>query len=155
MRTPEDCVGDLAWALVTVPHEGRRYALPQRYLDGDHRLQFATEKFKNAFAELFSAFALNLCPAILEAVNDRLDVEAWEGEGDADAAALWDANRMPLLAPQVHDEALGLGDAYVIVWPDDDEDGGAIRIFPQDARLCAFRYCDADPTEVEIEAKRC
>lgn len=152
-RAYEDCYPDLAWALARIPHEAKAYEVRQNYLDGKHQLHFASDKFLTAFAGLFQAFALNLCPAIVNAVNDRLDVEAWEGVGAKDAEDLWAANRMPLLSVQVHDEALGLGDAYVIVWPDDDEDGGGVRIFPQDPRACAVRYDEEDPTEIDMGAK--
>ena len=51
---------------------GVRYAKTERYYRGDHDLAFATEKFENAFGTLFREFAMNLCPAICDAVKDKL-----------------------------------------------------------------------------------
>lgn len=50
------------------------YAKNERYYRGDHDLAFATEKFANAFGSLFREFALNLCPAICDAVRDKLRI---------------------------------------------------------------------------------
>ncbi len=51
-----------------------KYARPERYYKGDHDLSFATEKFQNAFGSLFREFAMNLCPAIVDAVKDKMRV---------------------------------------------------------------------------------
>src|SRR6476469_4355927 len=51
-----------------------RYAKTERYYRGDHDLAFATEKFANTFGQLFREFAMNLCPAICDAVRDKLRV---------------------------------------------------------------------------------
>src|SRR4029079_7086471 len=51
-----------------------KYAKNERYYRGDHDLAFATEKFANAFGSLFREFALNLCPAVCDAVKDKLRV---------------------------------------------------------------------------------
>lgn len=49
-----------------------KYSRSERYYSGDHDLTFATEKFQNAFGSLFREFAMNLCPAIVDAVKDKL-----------------------------------------------------------------------------------
>jgi hypothetical protein len=51
-----------------------RYQKTERYYRGDHDLAFATEKFANTFGTLFREFAMNLCPAICDAVRDKLRV---------------------------------------------------------------------------------
>src|SRR5215831_10911286 len=51
-----------------------RYQKTERYYRGDHDLAFATEKFVNTFGQLFREFAMNLCPAICDAVRDKLRV---------------------------------------------------------------------------------
>src|SRR5438874_13682478 len=51
-----------------------KYSRPERYYRGDHDLRFATEKFQNAFGLLFREFAMNLCPAIVDAVKGKLIV---------------------------------------------------------------------------------
>ncbi|MGQ0543373.1 MAG: phage portal protein [Blastocatellia bacterium] len=63
-----------------------RYAKTERYYRGDHDLTFATEKFANAFGSLFREFAMNLCPAICDAVRDRLKITGFsvESSGNSD-----------------------------------------------------------------------
>src|SRR5205809_3496993 len=51
-----------------------KYSRAERYYRGDHDLSFATEKFQNAFGLLFREFAMNLCPAIVDAVKAKLIV---------------------------------------------------------------------------------
>ena len=103
------------------------YTRAERYYAGDHDLAFATDKFKNAFGTLFREFAMNLCPAICDAVRDKLRVtgfsldggdEGTAGELTANARRIWSAGKMRLRAGEVHKEALKCGDAYMIVWPD-------------------------------------
>src|SRR4051812_18328145 len=50
------------------------YAKSERYYAGRHDLAFATDKFMTAFGSLFREFALNLCPAVCDAVRDKLRV---------------------------------------------------------------------------------
>ena len=54
-----------------------RYSKTERYYRGDHDLAFATEKFENAFGTLFREFAMNLCPAICDAVKDKLRISGF------------------------------------------------------------------------------
>jgi len=65
---------DLEQAIKNFRANAQRYDKPERYYRGDHDLAFATEKFENAFGNLFREFALNLCPAICDAVRDKLKV---------------------------------------------------------------------------------
>ena len=62
-----------------------RYAKTERYYRGDHDLAFATEKFENAFGTLFREFAMNLCPAICDAVKDKLRIRGFGINGMSDA----------------------------------------------------------------------
>jgi hypothetical protein len=69
-----------------------RYAKTERYYRGDHDLAFATEKFENAFGTLFREFAMNLCPAICDAVKDKLRISGFGvmSEPSASAAGQFD-----------------------------------------------------------------
>src|SRR5690242_7941449 len=54
-----------------------KYALRNAYYDGDHRLTFATEKFRTVFGRLFLELADNLCPAVVDAVADRMRITSF------------------------------------------------------------------------------
>ena len=121
------------------------YALYAAYYAGQHRMAFATDKFKSTFGRLFATYAKNFCPRVIDSVVDRLRITGFgveQGDPDAGAAAwaLWTANAMRRRAREVHTEVLTSGDAYLQVWPDAD---GVPRFYPNDARLMAVFY-DAD-----------
>ena len=62
-----------------------RYQKTERYYRGYHDLAFATEKFANTFGQLFREFAMNLCPAICDAVRDKLRVTGFSVNGMSNA----------------------------------------------------------------------
>ena len=68
-----------------------RYAKTERYYRGDHDLAFATEKFENAFGTLFREIAMNLCPAICDAVKDKLRISGFGVNGMSDAFTRYSA----------------------------------------------------------------
>lgn len=137
-------------AITEFRREGRRYAKTERYYRGDHDLAFATEKFANTFGSLFREFAMNLCPAVCDAVRDRLRVAGFAGEAGEAAEAIWRRTRMPIRSGEVHREALVNGDAYVIVWPDE---AGRAAIYPQRAANCTAIYDEEHPGRVLRAAK--
>jgi hypothetical protein len=145
------------------------YELYEHYYLGMHRLVFASDKFRNAFGRLFRCFRCNLCPPVVDAVADRLvitglevdveDPEAPEGASPAeerqrqqdlrDAAqasvheghvrAVWKDNLMDVEAGHVHLQALRDGDAFVIVWPDPEDDKRPL-IYPQECQQVRVKY---------------
>jgi len=70
-------MNDLELAIFNLRSNVGRYDKPDRYYRGDHDLAFATEKFENAFGDLFREFALNLCPSICDAVRDKLKINGF------------------------------------------------------------------------------
>ncbi len=133
-----------------------RYAQAERYYAGKHNLAFASEKFRSTFGSLFREFAMNLCPAICDALRDRLKISGFSVADDngrslaAAARQIWHRNRMDLRAGEVHKTAVLCGDAYVVVWPDDS---GEVAIYPhKPANVCVF-YDEAAPGRVTLAAK--
>src|SRR5262245_35244083 len=167
---------DIEQAIDAFRCRAARYAKNERYYRGDHDLAFATEKFANAFGALFREFALNLCPAVCDAVKDKLRITGFSvrsagsvssptvREGatlfgcaltDVRASAapitnIWDGDRMDIRSGEVHKEALRNGDAYVIVWPDAD---GRPVMHPNRASSCVVFYDDETPGKVIRAAK--
>jgi hypothetical protein len=146
---------EIKTALQQFQARAEQYQFYRRYYDGDHRLAFATDKFRSAFGSLFRAFADNLCDSVVDSCADRLIVTGFvveEGPGSAadDAWAIWQANRMARRAGEVHREALTSGDAYVIVWPDE---AGQPTIYANDAADVTVRYDPESPGRVLWAAK--
>lgn len=141
------------------------YKLYRQYYAGDHRLAFATEKYKNAFADLFTEFADNVCPSVVDTMVDRLAVDGFgfpkgkepasEARGDEILAAIdaiWADNGMDRRAGEIHKEAAKCGDAYVIVWP--DKETGEPTIYPNKADRMTVFYSDEKPGDLLWAAKR-
>jgi hypothetical protein len=114
----------------TLDQRAQRIRRFQAYYDGSQRLAFATSKFRQAFGSLFGAFADNFCALIVDAVEERLNVEgfrigATEGEdsdkeGDKIAWRMWQANELDAFSQIAHTEALVKELSYVLVGPGDD-----------------------------------
>jgi hypothetical protein len=70
-------VDDISWAIEQFRYDNERqkaYKLAHAYYDGQHRLQFAINRFRTIFGALFGPFADNLCPAVIDSLTDRLDL---------------------------------------------------------------------------------
>lgn len=131
------------------------YDLTEHYYQGDHKMAFATDKFRSAFGSLFTAFADNLCPSVVDAVADKLTLVGFgveEGEKTVadEAWALWKANRMDRRAGEVHLEALSNGDGYLTIWRDENND---VQFYPQRGNQVTVKYDEENPQWVLWAAK--
>lgn len=145
----------IAYAMSDLVVRQRNYNHLRRYYHGDHDLRFASDAFRQAFGSLLKTLQYNRCGAVVDAIADRIQIEAWEsGDGNDTtndtAEEIWAANRGDWLAGVVHIEALTSGDAYVIVWPDRD---GNPRMRPNRADMVNVLYRDEDPDDVECAIK--
>jgi hypothetical protein len=107
--------------------EARRSELKRldNYYEGNHPLGFATPKFREAFGTLFEQFADNWCDLVVDAVEERLNVQGFrlgEQKGDAEAWRIWQANQLDADSRVAHTEALIHGVAYASVWARDDDE---------------------------------
>ena len=106
----------------------RRVAIPTAYYNGDHPLQFATSKYKEAFGSLFAAFADNWCEIVVDAPVERLQVVGFAVGGGPSASdeawQIWQRNALDVGSVVAHTEAGKCGVAYLLVDPND----GAPRI---------------------------
>jgi hypothetical protein len=91
------------------------------YYEGDHKLAFATAKFREAFGALFAEVADNWCRIVVDASAERLQVQGFRfgGSQEADTAAwdIWQANNLDGDADQIHTEAIKLAESYWLVEP--------------------------------------
>lgn len=130
------------------------YLTYANYYDGKHNLTFASEKFWNAFGSMFRAFADNLCPTVVEACTDRLNLVGFDPDdaqrGASDAWQIWRDNRMDQRASEVHSEALISGDAYVIVWPGEDNKP---VFYPNCAQVVNVKFENNTPGKIAFAVK--
>lgn len=145
-----------------------RIELYTNYREGNHRLAFATSKFREAFGDLFEAFATNWCGLVVRSAVERLAIQGFRfgesPEADDDAWAIWQANRLDSESIKAHTEAVTNETAYVLVSPPregqtmprltmEHPSQVIVEHDPADRsiRLAALkRYMDADGNLVEV-----
>ncbi len=131
-----------------------RYQTPRAYYDGEHRLLFATQRFRSVFGDLFSAFSDNFCAPVVDTVVERLEITGFTdtagGNAHKAAEAVWQANRMAGQVSHLHTEALVEGDAYIIVWPDET---GLPVIHLNRATRCTVVYKEETPWVIDYAIK--
>jgi len=154
--TTQNVNKDIAHALKVFKEKISAVETAWNYYNGKHDLRFASDRFINAFGKLFSTFSLNVCPAVCDALRDKLVVDEFRieaGSSDSlreDAWKIWQSNRMEIRSGEVHKEAAIAGDAYVIVWPDST---GKVTIYPQRSSSCIVVYDDETPGKISWAAK--
>src|SRR5437016_5620217 len=79
---------DIELAIDNLRRAAGKYSRAERYYRGDQSSRFSTEKFQNAFGLLFREFAMNLCPAIVDAVKDKLIMTGFSVEEGRDATVM-------------------------------------------------------------------
>lgn len=106
-----------------------QFEILERYVEGVHRLQFATSRFRQTFGNLFHEFADNWMQLVIDASVERLNIQGFrfEGEssskysyeGDHDAWMMFRDNQLDARSDVAHTEAVKLGHAYLLVDPYD------------------------------------
>ena len=95
------------------------------YYAGEHNLMFASPKFLEAFGGLFRELADNWCEVVVDAVEERMNVDGFrfgeELEADDDAWAIWQRNQLDADSQLINTDALVTGYAYALVWVDDGQ----------------------------------
>lgn len=123
------------------------------YYYGNHPFNFSSEKFTTKFAGRLRKFRDNLCPTVVKAPSDRLEVIGFSSDQASELYkttwAAWIYSGMPRLAKRIHRDAFRTGDAFAVVWTDD---AGRARIYPQDVRNCTVFY-DSETGTVQSGAK--
>src|SRR5690606_24514376 len=99
------------------------------------------------------SLSCNRCEVVVDAVLDKLSVTGFEDRAEESnheelAQEWWLTHRMDNLARQVHQEALIHGDAYVLVWPNED-----VEVFAQQTDQFAVMYDDEYPDKLYCAAK--
>lgn len=125
--------------------------LIDEYVRGDHRMAFATSKYREAFAELLKPLRDDWISVIAEAPVERLAVEGFrmssmktgDETGDDAAWSLWQENGLDARAMLAHDEAVKFGAAYVAVNAPDGDEAPPMVILP--ATRAAVEYDPVRP----------
>lgn len=130
----------------------QRYDLYDDYLKGRHRLSFATEKFRNAFGNLFRELAVNYCRRVIGGLSDRMMLDCIEkgGKDDEQFKEWARLNRLDSIQGDVHKDAFAFGDGYIIV---NEAKDGTQRMYRQNPRCCRVMYDPELPQRVLFAVK--
>ncbi|KKL18560.1 hypothetical protein LCGC14_2474290, partial [marine sediment metagenome] len=123
------------------------------YYDGDQPLMYTSGRLRDIFKDLdMATFVENWCAVIIDAANDRINLRGvtLEDKTANDALkVLWEELGINLEADDVHEAALVIGEAYIMVWKDDE----AIDVVYNDPRLVHLFYESANPKKKWYGAK--
>lgn len=121
MPTPAEWLQKLEEELEKRRPRIQRY---EDYYDGKHRLAFATSKFREAFGNLFSAFADNWCDLVVDASVERLRVDGFRFDTPTRSKAawrIWQANQLDAESVLSFTEAVKCGTSFLLVSPNVDD----------------------------------
>lgn len=153
---PDD---DLAWALhqlATANEHYKEHKLAHDYYEGRHRIVLDTTEHQAAFSDMLKRLRVNICPAVVDALTDRLKIKGWSAaSGTATTVAeqaetFWREQNLARVANRVHSEAVATGDAFLLVWPDED---GVPRCYPHTALEMCHAHDDERPEIITKAAK--
>lgn len=135
------------------------YERYEAYYVGDHPLEFATDRWLEAFGDVFENFSDNWCQVVVDAAVDRMEIIGWKSEDkekDAKVAEeIWDSAELGIEEEEVHTQTFVKGDAYLIGWPDpEDEEQTDPELFYNDATLVTVSYNPTNRREIIRAAKR-
>lgn len=111
-----------------------RYQTYENYDLGYHPIMFSSIVFQRFYSEVMRRYRLNMCRPVVDAISERVSIDAWEGD---DAIQQWWLQRGLLLQNRLHRQTLRSGDGYLLVWPDQTMDGElrAHRILANEATV--------------------
>jgi hypothetical protein len=149
---PEEWLSYLYGKLPGPNHPSRQYS---QYYEGEQqKLAFSQARYKSVFRDVFEQWRDNFCGMIVDATNERLNVDSFRIPGedgtDKDARAFWQRSSMDAFSTAVHLEALIQGRSYVVVWADRD---GEPTITPVSGERMAVCYKAGSLWELEAAAR--
>ena len=132
----------------------------RRYADGDADLPESAEAVREAYRAFQRKARLNMAELMVSSVRERMHIRAIqtaqqtnEATGDQKARALFDANHLDVELPDVLDNMLALGDAYMIVGKAGTAGDGEPVITGEDPRQVVTIHDPVRQSEILAAAK--
>ncbi|MGY6019584.1 hypothetical protein [Streptomyces spinosirectus] len=151
---------DLVDAYADLDEARPGYAKAEAYFDGDVDEIFASDKIAKMLAKsnLDELDEINFARIPVTSVTDRLHITAiTTGDDDADEviADLIKRNQLTEELPGLHVRACSQGDAYLMVWPDHDDEGNilGINMFVNSAATVRVIYDEENPLVKKLAIK--
>ena len=124
-----------------------------QYYDGDHPLVYTNKRLEEIFAGLDAKFIENWCAVVIDSIADRVILSGFTAGDDGTTQkldSLWDSVELNLEADDAHLCTFVTGEAFLIVWPDEDNQ---VQAYYNDSRLCHVFYDAENPRKKSFAAK--
>ena len=99
------------------------YDVAEEYYDGTRPEFFASHRMRQLLEQTGTTFRLNYAKTPVDTLVERLEINDIVGGKDKPRKmlqALWEINQMDIESMDIMRRACEFGDAYALVWPDDD-----------------------------------
>ena len=145
---------DIEIAYAALSSKAATYNLLWRYYDGDHPLVYNAERLREVFDRIDARFVQNWCAVVVDAAMDRINLARWQVGKDQAATDLLNTEfartQLNLDSDDAHLAALVCGEAFVIVWPNEQ---GEPEAYYNDPRSCYVQYDADNPRQMSWAAK--
>lgn len=123
------------------------------YYQGKMPMVYANERIREIMRRIDAQFVENWCAVIIQTTHDRINLLGFETPDAAmqkTLSDLWETCDLGIVADDVHEGALVLGEAFLIIWPNEAKE---VRAYYNDARMCQAFYDQEDPYQMTNAAK--
>jgi hypothetical protein len=161
---PYDIPGaDLKNGILSLDEAQMDYVKAIQYYNGTMPEFFASLRLRIAMGATGVVFNFNFAKLPVDAVAERLEIAAIFAADPSSKATIqqaWKDNQLDLNAPDVMKKACKLGDAYVLVWPNQDGETDSegtplsVDIFYQSPRVMRVFYDDENENRKRYAIKR-
>jgi len=149
-------MSDLMRAVDEIREHAEDYRLAEQYYEGTVGELFCSPVVRRALRGSLGGWDINLARRPVDAVLDRIKILAISVPGNEAATrqlvdTVWTPNRMDRYSKVVHWAALTYGDAYLIVWP--GEEDGTVDMFYNSPVTTRMFYSEENPRIKDYAAK--
>lgn len=160
--------GPLAMALESLLHKQEANTRAAHYYEGTTHEVFASFRMRRAMARTGVGFRFNFARTPVDALTDRLEIAAVKSTNERATEAIaqmWADNQLDLEIPNIHRRASEFGDAYVMVWPREEDNAPAaqpdgesvpveVGIYYNSSNCVQLFYDDENPLKKSFAIKR-
>jgi hypothetical protein len=146
-------ITDLQRAYKALSGKRKAYTDLWAYYDGKQPTVYTSKRLKEIFKDLDATFNENWCSVVIDCATDRINLQGFSvaGESGKKLTELFQELQLGLEADDVHEAALVTGEAFLIVWK--EEDDPLPQAYYNDPRLCHLFYDPENPRKKSFAAK--
>lgn len=144
---------DLKRACAALAGKRATYTNLWNYYRGEQPVVYTNRRLEDIFRDVDARFTENWCAVVIDSVRDRLQLTGFSIEDEASQDSLdqmWASLDLSLEAIDTHLGSLVCGEAFLIIWLDDQ---GLVQCYYNEPRLCHCFYDAENPRQMSFAAK--